>query len=41
MISPIGGSDEHEPADATPGREQTLELLAAENAESRATSRAI
>ena len=29
MVSPIGGSYEHEPADATPGREQTLELLAA------------
>ena len=37
MVSPIGGSYEHEPADATPGREQTLELLAAEVAGSRAT----
>ena len=36
MVSPIGGSYEHEPADATPGREQTLELLAAE-IESRTT----
>ena len=30
MISPIGGSYDAEPADATPGREQTLELLARE-----------
>jgi luciferase family oxidoreductase group 1 len=30
MISPIGGSYDAEPADATPGREQTLELLAGE-----------
>ena len=29
MVSPIGGSYEHEPTDTTPGREQTLELLAA------------
>lgn len=37
MVSPIGGSYGHEPADATPGREQTLELLAAQIADSRAT----
>jgi len=30
MISPIAGSYENEPADAAPGRLQTLELLAAE-----------
>ncbi|GAA1758306.1 LLM class flavin-dependent oxidoreductase [Agromyces humatus] len=30
MVSPIGGSYDGEPTDATPGREQTLELLAAE-----------
>lgn len=30
MISPIAGSYEDEPMDASPGREQTLELLAAE-----------
>ena len=30
MISPIGGSYDAEPVDATPGREQTLELLARE-----------
>ena len=28
MVSPIGGSYEAEPTDASPGREQTLELLA-------------
>ncbi len=30
MVAPIAGSRESEPADATPGREQTLELLAGE-----------
>nr|BFF10025.1 hypothetical protein GCM10025699_13280 [Microbacterium flavescens] len=30
MISPIAGSYDGEPMDASPGREQTLELLAAE-----------
>ena len=30
MLAPIGGSYEGEPLDATPGREQTLELLANE-----------
>ena len=30
MISPIAGSYEAEATDAAPGREQTLELLAAE-----------
>ena len=32
MLAPIGGSYDGEPADATPGREQTLELLAAATA---------
>ena len=30
MVAPIAGSLESEPTDATPGREQTLELLAGE-----------
>jgi alkanesulfonate monooxygenase SsuD/methylene tetrahydromethanopterin reductase-like flavin-dependent oxidoreductase (luciferase family) len=30
MVAPIAGSHEHEPTDAAPGREQTLELLARE-----------
>ena len=30
MVAPIAGSHEHEPTDAAPGREQTLELLAGE-----------
>jgi hypothetical protein len=30
MVAPIAGSYGHEPTDAAPGREQTLELLAGE-----------